>query len=139
MLRSIVAGDDETPNSPPARRIGDLLAASLTARRITAILAIAPFMAIAILLLARPAPTLAHGSRTACSMSVTHPAKSGAPACARSARNKIRARLKAKVRHAKHAVAKKRAHAKTKAPRAAATAPAEAPVPTTPRCEAGTD
>jgi hypothetical protein len=112
------------------------LAASLTARRLTAILALATLVALAVLLLARPAPTLAHGSRTACSTPLSRHAKPGAAACARSARGKkIHARLRAKARHAKHVVAKKRARGKANAPLATTTATVPAP----PRCEDGTD
>ncbi|MFI4985063.1 MAG: hypothetical protein ACHQAV_03635 [Solirubrobacterales bacterium] len=114
------------------------MAASHTARRLTAILALAPLVAIAMLLLTRPAPTLAHGSRTACSTSLTRQARPGVPACARSARGKkIHARLRTKARHAKHAVARRRAHGKARVP--AGTTTAAVPAPTVPRCEDGTD
>jgi hypothetical protein len=113
------------------------LAASPTARRLTAILALAPLMAIAMLLV-RPAPTLAHGRKTACSTSGARHAKHLTAACARSARGKkVHARLKANSRHARHAVAKKRAHGKAKAP--AATTTATVTDSTTSRCEDGTE
>jgi len=112
------------------------LAANLTARRLTAILALATLVALAGLLLARPAPTLANGSRTACSTTHSRHAKPGAVACARSARGKkVHARPRAKARHAKHAVARKRARGKASAPLGTTTATVQVP----PRCEDGTD
>lgn len=116
-----------------------LTARLLTARCLTAILAAASLVAIAALLLAHPASTLARGSGTVCSTSFARAAQSHA--CARSARgNRGSGRLKAKARHARHPVARRR-HRKAKAlpkvPPASTTA--TVPAPTAALCEDGTN
>ena len=124
--------------SLPARLLAEhLLITSLAARRshrdpFASVTLAGPAL---VLLPSGPsAPTLAHGSRTACSpLYATR--KPSTVTCAALRRGKIHARLRAKARHAKHAVAQKKARGKANAPLATTTATVPAP----PRCEDGTD